>query len=103
MNFIDKIVIKYGYDKTIHFLSGSLISAIVTIIVAFQEFGSGIEIWRLPLISLMGVIVTVFLAWMKELAIDASFNKKDILATVLGCIPIVLASGIGALFCLLSN
>ena len=98
--FTDKIISKFGADKVLHFLGGALICAVVSIVMDVQE---GITSWRTLLVPLAGLIFALFAAWVKERFFDSSVDKKDILATVLGFVPVWLAFAIGTLFNYLSE
>lgn len=98
--FTDEIIRKFGADKVLHFLGGALICAVVSIVMDVQE---GVTSWRTLLVPLAGLIVALFAAWVKERFFDSSVDKKDILATVLGFVPVWLAFAIGTLFNYLSE
>ena len=97
--FTDEIIRKFGADKVLHFLGGALICAVVSIVMDVQE---GVTGWRTLLVPLAGLIVALFAAWVKERFLDSSVDKKDLLATVLGFVPVWLAFAIGTLFNYLS-
>ena len=81
--FTDEIIRKFGADKVLHFLGGALICAVVSIVMDVQE--------------------GLFAAWVKERFLDSSVDKKDLLATVLGFVPVWLAFALGTLFNYLSE
>lgn len=92
---IDDFLVKVGTDKVLHFLSGALICAFITLVVLLQDAVSG---WVAVAVPLVGTLFAVFLALFKELALDTGFDKKDVLATALGSLPIFLATLIGVAF-----
>ena len=98
MTFNDFIA-KVGQDKVMHFLSGGVITAFITLILALQEGEIG---WFTLGFTVVGFVVTLFFALFKELVIDITFDKKDLVATLLGTLPIFLATFLGVLFNTLS-
>lgn len=88
-----------GIDKVLHFLVGALISFCVANVAAWQE---GMEIGNVWLGSVMGIAATMVLEFIKEFVIDKVADWKDILATFLGSLLVLVANGIGALFYYLS-
>lgn len=70
MKLVDNIITKYGYDKVFHFLVGGWFTAI------FALFGV------IPFI--IGVILIMTLAYVKEKKFDTEFSLDDIKATAYG-------------------
>lgn len=99
MTFNDFIT-KIGQDKVLHFLVGSLITAFMTLIAGLQE--PEID-WYTMGAPAIGLAVTAFFAVVKEVLIDAEFSWKDLVATLLGAVPIFIATAFGILFHVLSN
>lgn len=91
---LNELVVKIGYDKVVHFLSGSLISSIITIIALLQWSKVGISTFILPTV---GIGIAFIISLIKELT-DIKFDWKDIVATILGVIPTFIAVGLGVLF-----
>lgn len=88
-----------GIDKVLHFLVGALISFCVANVAALQE---GMEIGNVWLGSVMGIAAAMMLEFIKEFVIDNVADWKDILATFLGSLLVLVANGIGTLFYYLS-
>lgn len=99
MTFND-LIAKIGQDKVLHFLVGSLITAFMTLIAGLQE--PEID-WSTMGAPTIGLVVTAFFAGVKEALIDTEFNWKDLVATLLGAVPIFIATAFGILFHILSN
>lgn len=99
MTFND-LIAKIGQDKILHFLVGSLITAFMTLIAGLQEPEIG---WGTMGAPTIGFVVTAFFALIKEALIDTEFDWKDLVATLLGTIPIFIATALGTLFHVLSN
>lgn len=79
MKLVDKIINKFGTDKVLHFLGGSLITAQCSI------FGW----WGI----LVGVILTFVISVIKE-KLDTFFDWKDIISAMIGCVYIIIYYGI---------
>lgn len=99
MTFND-LIAKIGQDKVLHFLVGSLITAFMTLIAGLQEPEIG---WGTMGAPTIGLVVTAFFGFVKEKIVDTEFNVKDLIATVLGSVPIFLATFLGILFHILSK
>lgn len=96
--FITDFVTKVGVDKCLHFSLGGLISALVSIIILLQESYTPLQLFISPTI---GAVVVFFLSVVKE-GMDAkvkynTFDKKEIVAGMLGTIPVYVAIGLGIL------
>lgn len=96
----NELITKIGVDKLLHFSIGGLITALLTIIVVLQEGYVDASIIVFPFIGLISVAI---LSWFKEVAIDSEFSWMDILASVLGAVPVFIATALGVLFYTLSN
>ena len=96
----NELITKIGVDKLLHFSIGGLITALLTIIVVLQEGYVDASIIAFPFIGLISVAI---LSWFKEVAIDDDFSWMDILASVLGAVPVFIATALGVLFYTLSN
>lgn len=96
----NELITKIGQDKILHFLVGSLITAFIALIVGLQEPEIGWSTMGAPII---GLVVTAFFGFIKEKIIDTEFSIKDLIATVLGSVPIFLATLLGILFHILSK
>lgn len=96
----NELITKIGVDKILHFAIGGLIVALFTLPIALQEP----EINTTTLLTpLAGTVVVAIFSWFKEAAIDDEFSWEDILASVLGAIPVFIATALGVLFHILSN
>lgn len=100
MEIINKIINKFGNDKVLHFLTGGLICSFITFVVILQEQNLS-YIDKIASV-LTGTIDVFVLSFIKEVIIDTDFNWKDILASIIGCVPIFIAVCIGVLFNYLS-
>lgn len=96
----NELIAKIGVDKLLHFSIGGLITALLTIIVVLQEGYVDASIIAFPFIGLIPVAI---LSWFKEEVIDDDFSWMDILASVLGAVPVFIATALGVLFYTLSN
>ena len=96
----NQLITKIGVDKLLHFSIGGLITALLTIIVVLQEGYVDASIIAFPFIGLIPVAI---LSWFKEEVIDDDFSWMDILASVLGAVPVFIATALGVLFYTLSN
>lgn len=94
MNF-GRLFEEVGVDRVIHFLTGGLVCALVTIASVAEEAA-----WLTPremcLLPLIGVAVVAVLAFSKEV-MDETFDWSEIAAGLLGCAPVELAAVIGAM------
>lgn len=91
------LINKIGIDKVTHFAMGGLICALFTFVFLLQDFNT-LEVWQVLLLPLIGTVVTFVLSIIKEFIIDEVVDWKDIIAGMLGCIPVYIAIGIGILF-----
>lgn len=96
----NELITKIGQDKILHFLVGSLITAFMTLVVGLQE--PEID-WSTMGAPVIGLVVTAFFGFVKEKIVDTEFDIKDLVATVLGSVPIFLATFLGILFHILSE
>lgn len=96
----NELITKIGVDKLLHFSIGGLITALLTIIVVLQNGYVDASIIAFPFIGLIPVAI---LSWFKEEVIDDDFSWMDILASVLGAVPVFIATALGVLFYTLSN
>ena len=94
---MNNLINKIGIDKITHFSMGGLICALFTFIFLLQDFNT-LEAWQILLLPLIGTVVTFVLSIIKEFIIDEVVDWKDIIAGMLGCIPVYIAIGIGILF-----
>ena len=75
---LEKLVNKFGYDKLLHFAFGAVISFVFTNVIMLQDGITGVSnIW----VAIAGIVITMILECIKEFIIDATPDKKDILAT----------------------
>ena len=96
----NELITKIGVDKLLHFSIGGLITALLTITVVLQEGYVDASIIAFPFIGLISVAIR---SWFKEVVIDDEFSWMDILASVLGAVPVFIATALGVLFYTLSN
>ena len=89
-------------DKLAHFAFGGLICAIVTIITLLQDV-SGPLTWHAAAYCLIGTVVAFIAALIKDFIVDENADFLDIVATILGCIPVWIAVVLGVLFNILSQ
>lgn len=94
---MNNLINKIGIDKITHFSMGGLICALFTFIFLLQDFNT-LEVWQVLLLPLIGTVVTFVLSIIKEFVIDEVVDWKDIIAGMLGCVPVYIAIGIGILF-----
>ena len=96
MKSLDNLIKKIGNDKTLHFLGGGFICSFISFIVILQE--SGLTAWEKVSTVLIGTVFVLILSVLKELIADDKADWYDVLASVLGCIPVYIAVGLGAWF-----
>lgn len=96
---MNNLINKIGIDKITHFSMGGLICALFTFVFLLQDFNT-LEAWQVLLLPLIGTVVTFVLSIIKEFIIDEVVDWKDIIAGMLGCVPVYIAVGIGILFSL---
>lgn len=101
MNKLTEFIAKVGMDKIAHFGVGGLLTAMITFVVILQDFGS-LSMGMIIASPIIGTIVTMFLEFIKEKFFDDEFNKKDVVATLIGCAMVFLSVIIGAIFNVLS-
>lgn len=100
MKALDNLINKVGNDKVLHFLGGCSICSFVSFIVILQE--SGLAPLEKVSSVLIGTVFVLILSVLKELIADEKADWYDVLAAVLGCIPVYIAVGIGVWFNILS-
>lgn len=100
MKSLDSLISKIGNDKVLHFLGGGFLCSLITFVVILQEQDLG-NLNKI-LSVFIGTIFVAFLSFVKEIMLDEKPDWKDILASVLGCIPVFIVVGIGILFNYLS-
>lgn len=96
MKALDNLINKVGNDKVLHFLGGCSICSFVSFIVILQE--SGLAPLEKVSSVLIGTVFVLILSVLKELIADDKADWYDVLAAVLGCIPVYIAVGLGAWF-----
>ncbi len=96
----NELISKIGTDKVLHFSVGGFIVALLTIVVTLQE---GIIDATAIAFPFIGLIAVAIFSWFKEAVIDEEFSWTDILASVLGSVPVFIAQALGVLFYILSN
>lgn len=98
----DQLVNKVGLDKFTHFFAGCSIASLISIVVILQDEAFD---WDALLMSFISIPIVFIIAFFKEATDikDTGFSWKDILATVLGCIPTLAAILIGIVFQHLNN
>lgn len=96
----NELITKIGVDKILHFSIGGFIVALFTIVATLQEGVINATTIAFPFI---GLIPVAMFSWLKEIIIDDEFSWKDILASILGAVPVFIATALGVLFYTLSN
>lgn len=100
---MNEFINKIGVDKILHFSVGGLITALMTIMVVFQEGQESFNPGMLIASPIIGTLIVFVLSFMKEAIIDSKFDWKDIIASVLGAVPVFMAVALGVLFNVLSK
>lgn len=95
MKVLDNFLAKIGRDKFEHHNLGGLICSFVSIVAILQD---GVINWATVLYVIIGAVVTLFTAIIKEYVIDVKADWRDIVATVSGCIWPFIAVVFGVLF-----
>lgn len=95
MKVLDDLITKVGNDKVLHFICGWLISLVISVVIILEQ---------LPLTNgdilsygIIGPAVCIFIEVMKESIFDDKFDKKDIIATVIGIACAYLTILVGVL------
>ena len=96
----NELITKIGVDKILHFSIGGFIVALFTITATLQEGVINATTIAFPF---MGLIPVAMFSCLKEAVIDDEFSWMDILASVLGAVPVFIATALGVLFYTLSN
>lgn len=96
----NEMISKIEVDKILHFSIGGFIVALLTIVATLQEGVIDAATIAFPFI---GLIPVAMFSWFKEAVIDDEFSWMDILASVLGAVPVFMATALGVLFYTLSN
>lgn len=96
MKSLDNLIGKLGNDKTLHFLGGGFICSFISFVVILQE--SGLTEWEKVSAVLIGTVFVLILSVLKELIADDKADWYDVLAAVLGCIPVFVCVGLGVWF-----
>lgn len=93
---LDNLIQKVGNDKVLHFLGGGFICSLISFVVILQE--SGLTAWEQVSAVLIGTVFVLILSVLKELIADDKVDWYDLLASVLGCVPVFVAVGLGVWF-----
>lgn len=96
MKALDNLINKLGNDKVLHFLGGCSICSFVSFIVILQE-GDLTPLEKVSTV-LIGTVFVLILSVLKELIADDKADWYDVLASILGCVPVFIAVGLGAWF-----
>lgn len=96
----NELITRIGVDKILHFSIGGFIVALFTIVAILQE---GVVDARMIAAPFIGLVPVAMFSWFKEAVIDDEFSWMDILASVLGAVPVFIATALGVLFYTLSN
>lgn len=99
MKWIDGLLKKAGTDKALHFMTGGLMCSLLTFVIILQDAVTG---WAALGTPIPGTLLVALLSWVKEKGFDDVADGKDILAGVLGCVPVFAAVAVGVLFNILS-
>lgn len=96
MKELDDLNKKIGNDKVLHFLGGGFICSLVSFVAILQEH----DLAPLQQVSavLIGTIAVFILSVIKETVLDDKPDWFDLLASVLGCIPVFVCVGLGVWF-----
>lgn len=100
MKVLDNLINKVGNDKVLHFLGGGFICSFISFILILQE--SGLTAWEKVSSVLIGTVFVLILSVLKELIADDKADWMDVLASILGCVPVYIAVGIGVWFNIIS-
>lgn len=96
MKALDNLIGKLGNDKVLHFLGGGFICSFISFVVILQE--SGLTEWEKVSAVLIGTVFVLILSVLKELIADDKADWYDVLAAILGCVPVFIAVAIGTWF-----
>lgn len=97
---LDNLIKKIGNDKTLHFLGGCSICSLISFVAILQE--NGLTPWQKISLVLIGTVFVLILSVLKELIADDKADWYDVLASILGCVPVYIAVGIGVWFNIIS-
>lgn len=96
MKALDNLINKLGNDKVLHFLGGCSICSFVSFIVILQE--SGLTPLEKVSSVLIGTVFVLILSVLKEIIADEKADWYDVLASILGCVPVFFSVGLGVWF-----
>nr|DAJ02641.1 MAG TPA: putative periplasmic lipoprotein [Caudoviricetes sp.] len=96
MKILDNLINKMGNDKVLHFLGGGFICSFISFVVILQE--SGLTAFEQVSMVLIGTVFVLILSVLKDLIADEKADWMDVLASILGCVPVFVAVGLGAWF-----
>lgn len=101
MNKIINYFKSWGMDKLAHLGIGGLICALISIALILVE--TNISPWRISLVPLGGTVCVSIFAVFKELIDETGFCWGDLIATLLGCLLVELATLFGIVIRILST
>ena len=96
----NELIAKIGIDKILYFSIGGLITALLTIVAILQEDTVNATTLEFPF---MGLIPIAMFSWFKIVVLEDELSWTNILASVLGAVPVFIATALGVLFHILSN
>lgn len=94
---IEKLISKIGIDKFAHFGMGGIISAVFTLAIIIQYDYTGISCLLTVLLTIPIVFLIAFFKEVLDMK-TTGLSWYDILATMLGIIPILVSVLLGILF-----
>lgn len=95
MTVLDSFIKRVGQDKLDHHLVGALICFCVSTVSILQE---GSFSWDALFGVIIGTVVALFFAIVKDLIIDEKADWRDIVATVTGCVWSLVTVALGVWF-----
>lgn len=99
---LDNLFNKVGPSRVLHFFCGGYVCALISFIVILQEEMLNSSVSNISAV-LVGTSAVFVLSLIKGLIIDTKLDWKNILASMLGCVLVIIAVAIGVLFNNLSH
>ena len=94
-----KIIEKIGMDKIVHFAFGGLVTALITLVALIQDFDIlTVHPWKTIFYPIIGVVVTGFLSWVKEMFADEQRDWWDVYSALIGSGLVFICVFIGVIF-----
>lgn len=95
MKLLDNILAKFGTDKILHHVLGSLICALISIACILQDGTNKCDAF---IYTTIGSILVLVVSIIKELYLDDKSDWKDVVWAMAGCLWVYASVSLGFLF-----